>query len=151
MKTFGIKLLNAVLIVTVILGYNVVLHNREQNEKITQLQFELENNQQNKNQIQEQQKDENIKYIDGIYEGEADGYGGTVIVQVSIENDTLKELNIISAEKEDKAYFDAAIAVIDSILEKQSTDVDTVSGATFSSNGIIHATENALRKAEKIK
>lgn len=149
MKTFGIKLLNAVLIVTVILGYNVVLHNREQNEKITQLQFELENNQQNKNQIQEQQKDENIKYIDGIYEGEADGYGGTVIVQVSIENDTLKELNIISAEKEDKAYFDAAIAVIDSILEKQSTDVDTVSGATFSSNGIIHATENALRKAEK--
>ncbi|MBQ8823950.1 MAG: FMN-binding protein [Ruminococcus sp.] len=151
MKTFGIKLLNAVLIVTVILGCNVVLHNREQNEKITQLQFELENNQQNKNQIQEQQKDENIKYIDGIYEGEADGYGGTVIVQVSIENDTLKELNIISAEKEDKAYFDAAIAVIDSILEKQSTDVDTVSGATFSSNGIIHATENALRKAEKIK
>lgn len=151
MKTFGIKLLNAVLIVTVILGYNVVLHNREQNEKITQLQFELENNQQNKNQIQEQQKDENIKYIDGIYEGEADGYGGTVIVQVSIENDTLKELNIISAEKEDKAYFDAAIAVIDSILEKQSTDVDTVSGATFSSNGIIYATENALRKAEKIK
>lgn len=149
MKTFGIKLLNAVLIVTVILGYNLVLHNREQNEKITQLQFELENNQQNKNQIQEQQKDENIKYIDGIYEGEADGYGGTVIVQVSIENDTLKELNIISAEKEDKAYFDAAIAVIDSILEKQSTNVDTVSGATFSSNGIIHATENALRKAEK--
>ena len=51
--------------------------------------------------------------------------------------------------KEDTAYLDAASAVIDSILEQQSTDVDTVSGATFSSNGILHAAEDALRKAEK--
>ena len=58
-------------------------------------------------------------------------------------------LKMGAGEKEDAAYFDAASSLLDTILEEQSTDVDTVSGATFSSNGIIHATEDALRKAEK--
>ena len=58
-------------------------------------------------------------------------------------------LKMGAGEKEDAAYFDAASSLLDTILEEQSTDVDTVSGAPFSSNGIIHATEDALRKAEK--
>ena len=65
------------------------------------------------------------------------------------KNGKFTELTVVSAEKEDAAYFDAASSLLDTILEEQSTDVDTVSGATFSSNGIIHATEDALRKAEK--
>lgn len=88
-------------------------------------------------------------YQDGIYEGEAQGYGGTVAVELTIENGKFADLTVVSAEKEDAAYFDAASSLLDTILEEQSTDVDTVSGATFSSNGIIHATEDALRKAEK--
>lgn len=54
---------------------------------------------------------------------------------------------MVSAEKEDAAYFEAAQGVIDEILEMQSTDVDVVSGATFSSNGILGAVEDALGKA----
>ena len=88
-------------------------------------------------------------YQDGVYEGEAQGYGGTVAVELTIENGKFTDLTVVSAEKEDAAYFDAASSLLDAILEEQSTDVDTVSGATFSSNGIIHATEDALRKAEK--
>lgn len=80
---------------------------------------------------------------------EAQGYGGTVAVELTIENGKFTDLTVVSAEKEDAAYFDAASSLLDTILEEQSTDVDTVSGATFSSNGIIHATEDALRKAEK--
>ena len=72
-----------------------------------------------------------------------------VAVELTVENGKITDLTITSAEKEDTAYLDAASAVIDSILEQQSTDVDTVSGATFSSNGILHAAEDALRKAEK--
>ena len=88
-------------------------------------------------------------YQDGVYEGEAQGYGGTVAVELTIENGKFADLTVVSAEKEDAAYFDVASSLLDTILEEQSTDVDTVSGATFSSNGIIHATEDALRKAEK--
>ena len=76
-------------------------------------------------------------------------YSLGVAVELTIENGKFTDLTVVSAEKEDAAYFDAASSLLDTILEEQSTDVDTVSGATFSSNGIIHATEDALRKAEK--
>ena len=49
---------------------------------------------------------------------------------------------------EDSAYLSQAESVIDSILSAQSTDVDTVSGATFSSTGILNAVDDALGKAE---
>ena len=44
-------------------------------------------------------------------------------------------------------YFDRALAVIDSVINSQSLDVDTVSGATYSSDGIINAVKNALENA----
>lgn len=150
MGTFGIKLLNVLLIVGVILGYNGILRNREQTETIAELKFELENQKLLTNQVQQPEETES-KYQDGIYEGEAEGFGGTVTVQAVIENGVITELNLVSADHEDEAYLNAAIAVIDSMLDMQSAEVDTVSGATFSSNGIIHAAEEALRKAEKAK
>jgi len=55
---------------------------------------------------------------------------------------------VVSADKEDKAYFDMEKKVINKIKEKQSNHVDTVSGATFSSTGIIKAVGQALEKAE---
>lgn len=55
---------------------------------------------------------------------------------------------MVSADKEDKAYFDMEKKVINKIKEKQSNHVDTVSGATFSSTGIIKAVGQALEKAE---
>lgn len=150
MNTFGIKLLNVILAAAIILGYNGILRNREQNETIAQLEFELENQKQLINQTQEQEHSDS-KYQDGVYEGEAEGFGGTIVVQAIIENGSITSLSIVSAEHEDAAYLDAAVAVIDRMLDTQSVDVDTVSGATFSSNGIIHAAEAALRKAEEAK
>ena len=55
----------------------------------------------------------------------------------------------MNADGEDPAYYDQAVAVIDEMLKAQSSEVDTVSGATFSSTGLIEATEDALGKAEK--
>ena len=150
MGTFGIKLLNTFLAIVVILGYNVVLQNREQTETIAKLEFELENQKLLTDQNQEQEEKES-RYNDGIYEGQAEGFGGMVAVQAVIENGVITELNLISADHEDEAYLNAAVAVFDSMLDMQSAEVDTVSGATFSSNGIINAAENALRKAEKTK
>lgn len=87
-------------------------------------------------------------YKDGTYTGDGQGFGGNIQVQITITDDTLTDIQVVSAEKEDSAYFSQGKAVIDRILEAQSTDVDTVSGATFSSTGILMAVEDALGKAE---
>ena len=87
-------------------------------------------------------------YKDGTYTGDGQGFGGNIQVQITIADDTLTDIQVVSAEKEDSAYLSQGKAVNDRILEAQSTDVDTVSGATFSSTGILMAVEDALGKAE---
>lgn len=87
-------------------------------------------------------------YKDGTYTGDGQGFGGNIQVQITIESDTLKDIQILSAPGEDSAYLSQGKAVIDSVLSAQSTDVDTVSGATFGSTGILMAIEDALGKAE---
>lgn len=88
-------------------------------------------------------------YQDGTFEGSAKGFGGTITVSVELEKDEIKNLSILSAEKEDEAYLSMAKSILDTIIEKQSTDVDTISGATYSSTGLRNAVVDALGKAKK--
>lgn len=69
-------------------------------------------------------------------EGGAKCFGGMITVLVTVENGTISEIEITSADGEDKAYLSMAEDIIPKIIEAQSADVDTVSGATFSSTGI---------------
>lgn len=87
-------------------------------------------------------------YKDGTYTGEAQGFGGTIQVQVTLASDEITDIQVTSAPGEDSAYLSQGEGVISSILSAQSTDVDTISGATFSSTGIINAVVDALGKAE---
>ena len=90
---------------------------------------------------------------DGQYEASSEGYGGLLTVRISIENGKLTDIKIIS-HNETEEYFKKALAVIDEILRKGSVNVDSVSGATISSNAIKDAVAKALQKAgskEKIK
>ena len=123
------------------------MHSRSQEETITKLQNEL--TQQETEDSAASDAEAASPYADGTYNGEAQGYGGTVSVAVTIQDGTITDVAIISAKQEDAAYFDAAKGVIDEILKAQTTEVDTVSGATFSSNGILHAVADALGKAEQ--
>ena len=123
------------------------MHSRSQEETITKLQNEL--TQQETEDSAASDAEAASPYADGTYTGEAQGYGGTVSVAVTIQDGTITDVAIVSAKQEDAAYFDAAKGVIDEILEAQTTEVDTVSGATFSSNGILHAVADALGKAEQ--
>ena len=76
---------------------------------------------------------------DGTYEGSANGFSGKIKVSVVIKNQTIRSINILS-NSDDEAFFNRAKeGVTASILAKQSTDVDTVSGATYSSRGIMNA------------
>ena len=86
-------------------------------------------------------------YKDGTYTGEAQGFGGTIQVQVTLASDEITDIQVTSAPGEDSAYLSQGEGVISSILSAQSTDVDTISGATFSSTGIINAVNR--RNADK--
>ena len=83
-------------------------------------------------------------YPDGVYTGSAQGYGGTVTVQVTVKNGQITSIEILSASGETDSFFARAKGVIDKILIAQTWEVDGVSGATYSSNGIKGAVQNAL-------
>ena len=86
-------------------------------------------------------------YQDGTYTGSAEGYGGTVTMEVVIKDGKIDQINPVSHDGEDKAYWDMAVAVIPQIVESQGAQADAVSGATFSSSGIINAVIAALEQA----
>lgn len=94
------------------------------------------------------EESEDLAYKNGTYTGDGQGFGGNIQVQVTLENDTITDIQVVSAPGEDSAYLSQGQGVISTILASQSTDVDTISGATFSSTGIINAVNDALGKAE---
>ena len=75
-------------------------------------------------------------------------FGGTITVSVVLKDKTIQSISIVSAPGEDAAFLNRAKGVIDRIIASQSVDVDTVSGATFSSKGILAAVKNALTGQE---
>lgn len=87
-------------------------------------------------------------YDDSVYTGVGEGYRGDVKVSVTIKNKTITSIVIVS-NSDDATFFNRAKSIVGTMLAKQSTKVDVVAGATFSSNGIIEAVENALKEAEK--
>ena len=86
----------------------------------------------------------NFELADGTYEGSGTGFGGTITVSVVLKDKTIQSISIVSAPGEDATFLNRAKGVIDRIIASQSVDVDTVSGATFSSKGILTAVKNAL-------
>ena len=97
---------------------------------------------------EEESDDSENVYKDGTYTGSAQGFGGTITVQVTLASDEITDIQVTSAPGEDSAYLSQGEGVISSIISAQSTDVDTISGATFSSTGILNAVNDALGKAE---
>ena len=144
MREFWVRLVSMLAIVGVLLGYNSVLDARAKEDEIARLSAQIAGNGQS-----DSENRDSTNYKDGTYTGEADGFGGTIQVEVKIEKNKIAEINVVSAEKEDGAYLSMAKDIIPKIIDAQSADVDTVSGATFSSTGIKNASEQALEKAVK--
>ena len=86
-------------------------------------------------------------YKDGTYQGSGTGFGGTITVQVTVSGGKIASIDILSASGETGSYFASAKGVISRMISGQTPNVDAVSGATYSSNGIIQAVQNALAKA----
>ena len=85
-------------------------------------------------------------YLDGIYTAEAMDFEGKITVQITVAEDQITDITLLSAEDEEE-YLSRAKQVIPAILEGQSPNVDAVSGATYSSTGILNAVKLALAKA----
>lgn len=83
-------------------------------------------------------------YEDGVYTGSAQGYGGTVTVQVTVENGRIADIVILSAPGETEPYITLAETVLGMVVQAQTWEVDAVSGATYSSRGLLGAIQNAL-------
>ena len=89
-----------------------------------------------------------IPYKDGVYFGVGEGFSGDMTVAVVIQDKTIRNV-VITESEDDEVFLNRAKGVTEKILKKQSADVDVVSGATFSSNGIIEAVKDALVKADE--
>ena len=116
-----------------------------------------QNNNNNSNSNNNSSSDDNnstvtgtVPYKEGIYYGTAEGYSGDVSVAVVIQEKTIKAI-LITESSDDEAFFNRAMDVVKKVIRTQKTDdVDTVSGATYSSKGLLNAIKNALKQAEKV-
>ena len=143
----------AVLMVTVLTGYKTPQakkYEASETEDISQIKEALAKEstaamaETTKKNTTKKGKKGAIDVKDGTYKGSANGYGGKVTVNVTVSKKTMTAIDIVSAPGETDSFFQHAKGVIDEMLTAQSTDVDVVSGATYSSNGIIGAVKNAL-------
>lgn len=132
-RIFIVKCVNLLLVAAIIFGYGV------QAEKL---------------QVSQTDKNKEINKAvnkmtpdfaeDGVYEGSGQGFGGEIKVRMTVKDKRLKKVEIISAKNETKEYLKSAMKILEDAVSKQSVKVDTVSGATLSSNGILSAMQDAL-------
>ena len=86
-------------------------------------------------------------YPDGVYTGSGEGYGGITKIELTLKDGTIEKIHVVSNE-DDESFFKRAETLISLVIQRQSTDVDVVSGATFSSEGILEAINEALDAAK---
>ena len=83
-------------------------------------------------------------FEDGVYTGTGTGFRGQISVEVTVKDGKISDIAIVSS-REDRQFMNRAKdTVIGNIINSQSNEVDAVSGATYSSYGIIEAVSNAL-------
>ncbi|MFN2101896.1 FMN-binding protein [Finegoldia dalianensis] len=122
-------------LVTVAMAFSIISYNKKH-----KINYAINN----KTQIASGSNVEGLK--DGEYEGNSQGYGGDFKVKIKIKNGELSAINVVT-NNETPEYYEKASVIIAQILEKGNTDVDSISGATISSEAIKNAVNDALHKA----
>lgn len=86
-------------------------------------------------------------FTPGTYTGEAQGYGGTMKVEVEVDADRIVAVRVVE-HKESAGVSDPALEQLPAaIVEHQSLALDTVAGCTFSSKAILEAATAALQSS----
>lgn len=90
----------------------------------------------------------NNVYNDGTYESIAKGYGGDFKVETTIKDDKIKDV-VVKENNETPSIGGVAIEqIIDKMKEKNTYDVDSVSGATKTSQALKGAVKGTLEQAK---
>ena len=87
-------------------------------------------------------------YQDGVYEGTGTGKGGDIDVTVTVEDGNIIDITVGDNEETISIFEGVERDLIPEIIRTQSTDVDIISGATLSSDGVIEAVSEALAQAQ---
>lgn len=141
-----------VLILLVILNLaNVISYNVDKTEgntsKDSQKPIDTDRQQDSDEELEQEVKSESI-FKDGIFTGVADGFGPNLTVEIEIKNNVINRIEIFSHNEQQTHYFMPAFdSVPEQIIETQSVNVDSVTGSTYSSYGIMNAVNDALSKA----
>lgn len=83
---------------------------------------------------------------DGVYQGSAQGYKSTITVEVTVEQGAVTAIQVLE-QNDTPNYYAYAASIPDTVVENQSLEVDAVTGATYSSAGLLNAIEDALSGA----
>lgn len=148
-RDFILRTVNLVLILGVLWQYQNTALLRA--DAVAQRQKEIKEVEAwNASVLQAQQQAEEEKPTgpkDGTYEGSAYGFGDLITVSVTLKDGKMTDISVLSADGEDKPYYKQAVSVLTEMLNAQSTEVDTVSGATLTADGLIDAVADAMGKA----
>lgn len=136
-KVFLVKLVNAAAVVLLVCGFSLWANQTAAADAAVQQQITEAERAANRGPYA----------TDGVFSGSAQGYGGPVNMQVTIKNGYIKDVQVVSAPNEDAPYLSQAVKLLDVIKDEQTVNVDTVSGCTYSSVGILNGTKEALEKS----
>jgi uncharacterized protein with FMN-binding domain len=86
-------------------------------------------------------------YNAGIYEGNSEGYYSNIHVSVTVDEYRIIEIQILD-HQEIKILADIVFEELPPrIIKKNSTEVDAITGATYTSQSLLQAVEEALVQA----
>ena len=143
--TFLVKLLCLALLIGLFCGYQQVALRRA--AAVAEREQEIALAEAHNRAVQQKMNAVSARFVPGTYEGSAQGFGGIIKVSVTVDENEITEIKVLSAAGEDEAYFAQAETLNDRILQKQTTDLDAVTGATLSSIGLLDAVDAALEQA----
>lgn len=142
MKNFVIKVVNIVFVVGILCGYQHFAVNRQEQAEAYEEKLA---------QAKKQEAAQSSPYQEGTFEGTGTGFGGTICVRIVVQGGVIQTAQVMKAENETPDYLKSAEKILEDVVAQQSADVDTVSGATLSSNGILAAVREALDKSAGVE
>lgn len=148
---FALRLVNLLLILALLWQYQQVATARAATVAARQSEIaEVEAYNTSILQAMQQEEEEEAGGLrDGTYEGSGLGFGDTITVSVTIKDGKMTDISVLYADGEDRPYYNQALTMLDEMLSTQSAEVDTVSGATLTAEGLRDAVADALGKAVK--
>lgn len=89
-----------------------------------------------------------LSFNEGVYKGEAEGYNGSLKLEVKFDNEKITDIKVKESTETDKVGTPAFDIIFEDIINANGSGVDIVSGATVTLNSIKQAVNDAAKKAE---